>query len=104
MLDLVFTKEERDVRNVEIQPPLRGSDHAIVMGDFVTEWKSRVVQKSRRLYHKGDYKKIIEELDSIDWNVEFENKSVQECWDIFRTKLEALIEKHIPMSTTKDYN
>ena len=104
ILDLVFTKEERDVRNVELQPPLGGSDHAIVMGDFVTEWKSRIVQKPRRLYHKGDYKKIKEELNCVQWNREFENKQVQECWDIFRVKLEALVEKYIPMSTPKDYN
>ena len=65
-LDLAFTKEERDVRNIEIKPPLGGSDHAIVIGDFVTQWKSRVVQKPRRLYHKGNYTKINEELELVD--------------------------------------
>ena len=103
-LDLVFTKEERDVRNVELQPPLVGSDHAIVMGDFVTEWKSRVIQKSRKLFHKGDYKSINDGLVSIDWDVEFESKSVETNMDFLGSKLEALVEDHIPMSTPKDYN
>ena len=101
-LDLVFTKEERDVRNVELQPPLAGSDHAIVMGDFVTEWKSRVIQKSRRLFHKGDYKSINDGLVSIDWDVEFESKSVETCMGFLGSKLEALVDEHIPMSTPKD--
>ena len=34
----------------------------------------------------------------------FENKSVQECWSTFKTKLEELVVKYIPMSVPKDYN
>lgn len=36
--------------------------------------------------------------------MEFEDKSVQECWDIFKSKLEALLVENIPMSNPKDYN
>ena len=71
-LYLAFTKEERDVRNIVIKPPLGGSDQAIVTGDLVTQWVSRIVQKPRRLYHKGNYPKIREELDQTDWAREFE--------------------------------
>ena len=62
------------------------------------------MQKPRRLYHKGNYTKIIEELDLVDWDEKFENKSVQEAWDIFKDILKSLIEKYIPMSTPNDYN
>ena len=103
-LDLAFTKEERDVRNIVINPPLGGSDHAIVTGDFVTQWVSRIVQKPRRLYHKGNYPKIIEELDQTDWAREFENNTVQEAWETFKARLKELIDKYIPMSTPKDFN
>ena len=65
-LDLVFTKEERDVRNIEHLPPLGGSDHEMIIGKFVTEWKSKVVYKPRRLYQKGKYDKIIEELNLVN--------------------------------------
>ena len=40
----------------------------------------------------------------MNWEEEFEGKTVQECWDIFKAKLELLVEKYIPMSTPKDYN
>ena len=40
----------------------------------------------------------------MNWDLEFENKSVQEWWDIFKMKLEKLLEENIPMSTPKDYN
>ena len=42
-LDLIFTKEEGDIRNIDVQEPLVGSDHGIVVADFVSEWQSRVV-------------------------------------------------------------
>ena len=86
-LDLVFTKEERDVRNIEHLPPLGGSDHEMIIGKFVTEWKSKVVHKPRRLHQKGKYDKIIEELNLVNWGEEFGEKMVQECWIVFKTKL-----------------
>ena len=103
-LDLIFTKEEEDVRNIEILQPLGQSDHGIVVADFICEWKHRVVKKPRRIYHKGNYTNIVKGLEEINWDIEFENKSVQECWDIFKTKIEALLIENIPMSKPKDYN
>ena len=65
-LDLAFTKEENDIKNLKIEATLGSSDHAIVTGDFVTEWKSGVVQKPRRMYHKGNFNMIIQELDLVN--------------------------------------
>ena len=104
LLDLIFTREEGDVRNVEVLHPLGRSDHGVVIADFVCEWKSNIQHKPRRLYHKGDYENIIFELNIVNWEEEFEGKTVQECWDIFKAKLELLVEKYIPMSTPKDFN
>ena len=56
------------------------------------------------MFHKGDYKSINDGLVSIDWDVEFESKSVETNMDFLGSKLEALVEEHIPMSTPKDYN
>ena len=103
-LDLIFTKEEEDVRNIEILQPLGQSDHGIVVADFICEWKHRVVKKPRRIYHKGNYTNIVKGLEEINWDIEFENKSVQECWDIFKNRIETLLIENIPMSKPKDYN
>ena len=97
-LDLIFTKEEEDVKNIKVLPPLGGSDHGMVVGDFVSEWNSKIVHKPRRMYHKGKYDKIIESLLQVDWELEFENKKLNERWIIFKDKLEKLVEKYIPMS------
>ena len=60
-------------------PPVGGSDHGVVVGDFVCEWKSKVEFKPRRMYYKGKYDKIIEGLERVDWESEFTNRTVQEC-------------------------
>ena len=103
-LDLIFTKEEDDVKNIKVLPPLGDSDHGIVVADYVSEWISKVEFKPRRMYHKGNYDRIIEELGRINWELEFENKTVHESWEIFKIKLKALIEEYIPMTKHKDYN
>ena len=103
-LDLIFTKEEEDVRDIEVLQPLGSSDHGVVMGNFVCQWRSRVVQKQRRIYHKGNYEHITDGLNQVNWELQFQNKSVQECWEIFKEKLEALVKDNVPMSNPKDYN
>ena len=104
LLDLIFTKEEEDVKNVEILQPLGNSDHGVVVADFVCQFKSKMVTKPRRLYHKGNFDQIIVGLEETNWQVEFESKSVEECWQIFKAKLELLVDENIPMSKPKDYN
>ena len=104
ILDLIFTKEEEDVRNIEVLQPLGKSDHGVVVADFVCEWKSKIEQKPRRMYHKGKYDNILEGLNEIDWEIEFSGKTVQECWDIYKAKLESLVEENVPMSVPRDYN
>ncbi len=89
---------------IQVLQPLGSSDHGVVMGNFVCQWRSRVVQKQRRIYHKGKYDLIRNGLNLVDWNVEFQNKTVQECWAINKMKLEALVEEHVPLSNPKDYN
>ena len=103
-LDLIFTKEEEDIKNIEVLPGLGLSDHGVVIADFVCEWKSKVEKKPRRMYHKGQYNHIIEGLNQVNWDTEFGEKSVQECCEIFKAKLQALIETYVPMSTPRDYN
>ncbi|CAL4067303.1 unnamed protein product, partial [Meganyctiphanes norvegica] len=104
LLDLIFTREEGDVKNIEVLCPLGKSDHGIVTGDFVSEWKTRAEPKPRRMYHKGNYEKIIEELNQIDWKAAFEGKSEQETWDIFKKELEVLVDKYVPLASPRDYN
>ena len=45
-LDLILTKEEEDVKNIQVLEPLGKSDHGIVVGNFICEWRNKTIPKS----------------------------------------------------------
>ena len=102
-LDLIFTKEEEDVKNIEVLQPLGKSDHAIVICDLVCEWKANKVHKPRRQYHKGNYEEMIRLLEEVNWETEFEGKNIQQKWECFKKILEEVTDRCIPMSVPKKH-
>ena len=103
-LDLIFTKEEEDVKNIEVLQPLGKSDHGIVLCDLICEWIAKKTFRPRRLYHKGNYVEINRLLGQIDWESEFDNKDVHQRWEILKSKLEELISQYIPLSEPRTHN
>ena len=97
-LDLIFTKEEEDVKNIEVIQPLGKSDHGIVVFDFICEWKPNSIFIPRRMYHKGDYVKMAKLLNEVDWETEFEGKCIQQKWNYFKAKLEEISDLCIPLT------
>ena len=102
-LDLIFTKEEEDVKNIDIDFPLGRSDHATVKGEFVCEWKVNTVFTPKRLYHKADYDVINGLINEINWEVEFEGKNVHQKWTFFKNKLDEIVTQKVPMSEPRQY-
>ena len=102
-LDLVFTKEEHDVKNIEVIQPLGKSDHGVIICDYVCEWETRDQVRPKRQYHKGDYVKMTELLNEVNWEHEFEGKSVLQKWELFKEKLEDISCLCIPTSEPKRY-
>ena len=103
-LDLIFTREEEDVKNIQVLQPLGKSDHGVVVGNFICEWRNKVKSSSRRVYYKGQYDVINTKIEELNWEEMFANKAVKECWEIFKRIIEDLIQEYIPMSIPKDYN
>ena len=67
VLDLIFTKEEEDVKNVKVLLPLGRSDHGMVIGEFVCKWRCRFVPKKTPVYFRGKYDTISNELRDTKW-------------------------------------
>ena len=103
-LDLFLTQEEEDIKNIKVYQPIGRSDHGVVIADFICEWRSKTEPKMRRAYYKGDYVKIIEKLNEINWSEKFMGKSVQECWNIFKEIYNKLVNEYIPLISPKEYN
>ncbi|CAL4086760.1 unnamed protein product [Meganyctiphanes norvegica] len=104
-LDLIFTKEEEDVKNVKVIQPVGSSDHGVVIGEFICKWKSRVVPRINKAYYKGDYDNISENLNQQVWPNEYSStKPLGVCMQHYMANIKSLVNEHVPMGKTKDYN
>ena len=103
LLDLIFTKEEDDVKNIEILSPLGKSDHGVVMCDVICEWKAKAFVIPKRLYHRGNYEQMNLLINEVNWAVEFEGLNIHQKWDLFKRKLEEFANQCIPVTEPKRY-
>ena len=103
LLDLIFTKEENDVKNIEVLNPLATSDHGVVVCDVVCEWRENSVFIPKRVYHKGNYELMNHLIQEVNWEMEFEGLNIHQKWAVFKSKLEEIANQCIPMSEPKRY-
>ena len=79
VLDLVFTKEEEDVRKVRVLDPIGKSDHGAVIWEFICKWNSKVVTKRSPVYFKGKYDIIAEDIRNTRWEQVYSGNSTEEA-------------------------
>ena len=96
ILDLVLTTEANMVDEIAIDSPLANSDHNILVWSF--KCSSAIGEKNVKdySYSRGNYKKIGEYLNKIDWEGEFSGKNVGEKWVIFRDKILECRDIYVP--------
>ncbi|VDI17781.1 Hypothetical predicted protein [Mytilus galloprovincialis] len=94
-LDLVFTNEENMIASssLVIDSPIGKSDHAVIHFDYNCYLSFEQDPSERFQYFKCDYKAISDELDQENWDVLFEDQSIEQIWNILKTKLSQCIEK-----------
>ncbi|CAG2250997.1 unnamed protein product [Mytilus edulis] len=85
-----------DSDSLVIDSPIGKSDHAVIHFDYNCYLSFEQDTSERFQYFKGDYKAISDELDQENWDVLFEDKSIEQIWNIFKSKLSQCIEKYIP--------
>ncbi|VDI33300.1 Hypothetical predicted protein [Mytilus galloprovincialis] len=87
-LDLVITKDESNIDNINIDAPLGLSDHATITFDFLYSFNEYETGKSKYKYSKCDFEKFSEDFSNFDWDSSFEDKDkdISEMWKIFSEK------------------
>ena len=83
-LDLIFSNEENMVSNLDILAPLGKSDHTIIKFTINCEMDYQQPQ-IKKLFNKGNYDGIKNEINSINWEKEF-NKypdDINKQWEFF---------------------
>ena len=79
-LDLVFTREENMVQNLEIVSLLGKSNHCGLVFDFIASDRLIISKEKSRLkmnYFKGNYNLIRSKLEKVDWSEIFESADVE---------------------------
>ena len=97
ILDLLITNNTDSILSVSVLPPFSSSDHNIICAEL-SRALPRVETQHRRifLYSEGDYTSLQQEIRQINWEDLFENKSMEEAWEIFKSTYNRLILDHIP--------
>ena len=102
LLDLVITENSQTQvgPSLKVMAPLRKSDHAVIIFDYLVstvrskEPEDEIEIKSN--YNKGDYKKLNDYLNNIDWKELFIDKDLDECVAILYDQVNAASKESIP--------
>jgi len=86
-LELVLTNEENmvDTDSLIIDSPLGKGDHAVIHFDYLCSCNTSIDDTEKFQFFKGKYNLMSDELSDIDWDTLFENKNVEEMWNIFKS-------------------
>ena len=98
VLDLVLTRNELEVTELEYVAPIGSSDHCVLSFLFSIEGVtcSYKHNQRRRNFQKGDYAKASKMFDDVNWENILSQKSVNDAWDIFLSHYQQVISQTVP--------
>lgn len=100
-LDLILSKDEDNIENVQFFASLGCSDHVVLSFDFLCDYKEVCTGNSSLLYRRCDLLNFSQEWKGVDWHKCFENCDVNDMWECFTSKFESSVEKFVPKSKPK---
>ena len=103
LLDLVLTSEAEAIGEVTVAAPFPHCHHSPVLV-VLHVGEGNHIRKELRLWFKGRYREIREELAMIDWRSMFERISVDECYNAFCDIISGLVERYVPVTDEKPRN
>ena len=102
ILDLVFTKEEKDINEIFYCSPLGKSDHVLLkIVSTIPKHEFKTATSKRYDWNKGNYIEFRSYVSAQEWNV-LNNKSVEDCWIHIRDVIKKGIEMFIPVIKCSD--
>ena len=103
ILDLILTNNPSSIKDINIEQNLIcPSDHFSI--NFKIEsnirWKPRKKEKIFN-YKQANWDAMNQEISSINWSNLFYNIPISSAWNIFKSKIDIAMRKHIPMIFVK---
>jgi len=91
MLDLIFTRNSKEIDYLKFNPCLGKSNHLVLVFSICVE---ELLQHKKMPtpwdYSRANYDEIRAKWNDIDWAVKFSDKDVNECYKIFLKFLKKL--------------
>ena len=100
LLDLVLSREEGMVKNIDYLPPLGASDHLCLKVD-INLYAEKPKVEARYQYHKGDYSQMNDDLRKEKWHELMEGKSAEDSFLLFSKIFDQIMKGNIPKQTSK---
>ena len=98
ILDLVLTSDDDRVVDIFADALFPRCDHYPIIFSLTYQETYRFDEASPKLdWHKGDFLKISEELDSQDWETLFHGLDVQACNNILLEIVKQSVERWVPL-------
>jgi len=76
----VFTDADKVIQDVSHTSPLGKSDHICISLNYIKQEPESEISSTTYDFWKGDYVKIREELQKINWEELLGNKRTGEAW------------------------
>ena len=104
ILDVLFTNSEQSIINLNVldKNSIVKSDHfPIMFGINMNVRKKKPVKRKIFNFKRANWENLNKDLYEIDWNNLLLNKHPEVAWNIFKSRLNSLSLKHIPLITIR---
>ena len=95
ILDLIISKDEKSVFNINYLSPLGKSDHSVLTFDINCTFSTSTPNVTKYAFNKGNYGNMANELD-LDWNNLLHGNDINNLWHIFHSHITNSMESNIP--------
>ena len=97
VLDLVFAADAEAIGEVSVSAPLPGCHHSPAVFSYQVFAGAEEEPEVVRLWHKGNYRLVREQLCLVDWDTELETLTMENCYGYFLDVLDSLVARHVPV-------
>ena len=104
MLDVGLASNQGLVSRVESLGHLGSADHLMLKFTIVGPKRSNNTTELVPDWSKADYDTMEKEIEGIDWDLELQDKSGPEQWQILKDKLSQVMETNVPKKVRRRSN
>ncbi len=84
-LNLIFTLNESEIREVKVEAPIGMSDHSVLIFEYLVEvgltFPRMGLEGKRLIYRRGKYDEMRNFLRGIPWETELRVRNMQDMMD-----------------------